>query len=227
MPVPQKVWIVDDEPEIRQIFRRALSDSYAIEELKNGLEAINRLKSESPALVILDVKMPQLDGWETLMGLRRRGYDRPVLMITTHNDVESRVRGLEAGADDYLGKPCSPMELRARVKALLRRVPRSATAIPPLVLGEITIDLSNRVASKSGEPLHLTRTDYSVLALLNEHAGGVVSRQMILERAWPDGSGNDHSLDTHIWRLRKKLGDDSKDPRWIKSVPAMGYLLTL
>ena len=227
MPVQQKIWIVDDDAEVRLIFRRALSDTFGIEEFPNGLEAINRLTTESPALVILDVRMPQLDGWETLTGLRRRGYALPVLMITSNNDVESRVRGLEGGADDYLGKPCSPTELRARVKALLRRVPRAATALPPIVLGSVSIDLTNRVATKAGEPLRLSRTDFAVLAILNEHRGGVVSREMILARAWPDDSGNSHSLDTHIWRLRKKIADDGREPRWLKSVPAMGYIMAL
>ena len=221
------IWVTDDQADIRFIFNQALTHAgYSVVEFKHGMEVIEGLEHATPALVILDVKMPQMDGWETLKGLRQQGFAGPVLMVTSENDLDSRVRGLEAGADDYVGKPCAPMELVARVGALLRRVPKSPAHQPPLKLGDVVIDFQRKVAEKAGQPLRLTRTDFAVLALLNAHAGSVVSRETILGNAWPEGAGNSHALDTHIWRLRKKLGDTDPEPRWIKSVPALGYIMT-
>ena len=226
-PAPE-IWIVDDEPDARAIFGRALSDGgYRIATFRDGAEVLDRFRTEAPALLLLDVGMPGLSGWDTLKEWRRRGGTQPVLMITASNDVDSRVRGLENGADDYLGKPCSPAEVLARVRALLRRVPRARPAeTKPLRLGAVTVDLEKKTALKAGGPLRLTRTDYALLTLLAETPGKPVSRELILQRVWDGHSGGSHALDTHLWRLRKKLGDTGEGPPLIQNLPGIGYVLT-
>ena len=222
-----KIWIVDDSPEIRFVFRRTLMDGgYEVFEWGNGFDALEQLRDGSPDLIILDVSMPQMDGWKTLRELRQRGYAQPVLMITAVNDVDSRVRGLDNGADDYVGKPCDGHELLARVGALLRRAPPASTVNGRILqLGDARIDLAARTATKAKKDLKLTRTDYLLLTLLNEHRGTPVSRDLILQRVWEGQAGGSHAFDTHIWRLRRKLGDSSEEPRWIRNVPGIGYVL--
>lgn len=221
-----KIWIVDDDPNVRLVFRQALGDAgYDITECEDGQAALDRLKSGAPALFVLDVEMPRLDGWGTLAALRQRGCTQPVLMITRVNDVSSRVRGLELGADDYIGKPCSAVELVARVGALLRRAAKeSPPATGELSLGDVVIDLERKSATKAGQPLRLTRTDYALLGLLHEQRGKPVSRETILKRVWDGRSGNSHALDTHLWRLRRKLGD-AGDNGWIRNQPGIGYVM--
>ena len=228
MSLPQKIWIVDDEPDVRAIFRRALAGpEFQVTTCNDGLEALELLRTDSPALVVLDVDMPRLDGWATLRALREHGYTRPVLMITQVNDVDSRVRGLEGGADDYLGKPCAPREFLARVRALLRRSPRPKAPASLLRCGEVTVDLEKKTAARAGVPVRLSRTDFALLRLLHEHAGTPVSRDLIVSRVWEDKAGASHALDTHLWRLRKKLGDVAGEGQWIQNVPGLGYVMEL
>jgi DNA-binding response OmpR family regulator len=199
---------------------------YRAVECSDGKEALERLASETPDLVLLDVEMPGLNGWKTLEELRARGVTQPVLMFTQVNDVDSRVRGLEGGADDYLGKPCTAAELLAKVKAWLRRAPpRSAVGRELLRFQDVTIDVERRSATKGGEPLRLTKTDYALITLLHEHVGEPVSRDVILRRVWNDTTGNFHVLDTHLWRLRKKIGDTADEPQLIRNVAGFGYLM--
>ena len=226
VPAP-KIWIIDDSPEIRYVFRRTLLEvGYQVAEWADGYEALQQLRNDSPDLIILDVTMPKIDGWKTLRELRQRGYTQPVLMITAISDVDSRVRGLDNGADDYVAKPCEISELLARVAALLRRAPPvSKTKGEVLQLGDAHIDLGARTATKAKQELKLTRTDYLLLSLLNEHRGKPVSRDLILQRVWEGQAGGSHAFDTHIWRLRRKLGDTTDEPRWIRNVPGIGYVL--
>ncbi|WP_414662253.1 response regulator transcription factor [Horticoccus sp. 23ND18S-11] len=222
-----RLFLVDDDPSVRLVFRQALVEAgYAIVECENGEIALERLKTESPALFVLDVEMPRLDGWQTLAELRRRGCTQPVLMITRVNDVESRVRGLAIGADDYIGKPCSAVELVARVRALLRRASNRTTVPATLRFGEVVIDLEKKTAARRGEPLRLTRTDYALLSLLRDNLGKPVSREAILKHVWEGRSGNSHALDTHLWRLRRKLGDTAESESWLRNLPGIGYVMT-
>jgi DNA-binding response OmpR family regulator len=221
----KKIWVIDDDPGVRLVFRQALTEKgYRVAEFEDGRIALARLASESPALFILDVDMPHLDGWQTLEALRRRGYTQPVLMVTHANEVSARVRGLEEGADDYVGKPCEASELCARVRALLRRTktmtPKSASSIRT---GDIEIDLTNKTASKAGTAVRLTRTDYAVLTLLHSNLGRPVAREVILKQVWGGLSGSSHALDTHLWRLRRKLGGSKGEIAWIKNVSGIGY----
>jgi DNA-binding response OmpR family regulator len=226
-PAPT-IWIVDDDPGIRLFFGRILREAgYGVTACEDGLVSLGRLKTESPALIVLDVDMPRLDGWQTLKRLRRDGCTRPVLMLTHANHVDSRVRGLENGADDYLGKPCEPNEFLARVRALLRRAgPPAGAGAAPLRFGEVSVDLESRTATSAGSPLRLTRTEYALLTVLRENVGKPVSREAILERVWAGQTGYSHALDNHVWRLRRKLGDTGEEPRWIRNVSGMGYVMT-
>lgn len=220
---PRRVWIIDDDAAVRAVFERALTEAgYVVAQLEDGLAALGLLRDETPALAILDVDMPRLDGWKTLAELRRRGCSAPVLMVTHVNDVDSRIHGLEAGADDYLGKPCHAAELIARVRALLRRQ-NGTDASSTLRLGSVTVDFQRRTATRDDAPLKLTRTDFALLELLAAHRGVPVSRAEIIERVWQGSAGSSHALDTHLWRLRRKLGDD--EGRWIASVTGIGFVL--
>lgn len=176
-------------------------------------------------LIILDVEMPELDGRKTLAELRRRGCTRPVLIVTHVDDEASRVDGLDLGADDYIGKPCSAAELVARVRAVLRRYQPKGSTLPTLRFGDVVVDLQNKMAVSGGTLIRLTRTEFALLALLREHIGTPVSRERIVARVWGGKTGNSHTLDTHLWRLRKKLGDTTDEPRWIQNHSGIGYMM--
>jgi two-component system response regulator MprA len=227
MNVPAKIMLVDDDPQIRIVFNRALTRAgFRVVECSDGSEAVERVPREAPALIILDVDMPRLNGWKTLAELRRQVNTPPVLMLAHMSDLASRVRGLDAGADDYLGKPCDVAELVARVRALLRRTqPRTASG-RLLQFGDLVVDLEQKTASRGGTPVRFTRTEYALLDLFRDHAGKPVSRDLMLERLWGSHSGNSHTVDTHLWRLRRKLGDTGENPRWLQNFPGIGYRLT-
>ena len=227
MPPPPKVWIVDDDAAVRMAFEMTVAAAgLAVRSFAEGAAMLEVLETEEPGLIVLDVDMPGMDGWQALERIRRRGFKLPVLMLTNVNDVPSRVRGLEGGADDYVGKPCGPAELVARVRALLRRTaPAGGESGQVWRLGDVTIDFERKKAMKGASELNLTRTDYALLALLREHAGRPVAHELILERVWGGRAGNAHALDTHIWRLRKKLGAAPNGEPWIRNLSGIGYLL--
>ena len=228
MPEATRLWVIDDNPEIRASFSYALiREGHEVTEFQNGSDAIAQLEAQPPALIILDVDMPVLDGWQTLQEIRRLGCLQPVLMITGTNDVGSRVKGLELGADDYIGKPCQASELIARVRALLRRTsPPFLPTVKLLVRGDVKIDLDRKTATRGDQRLALTRTDFALLKLLSENKGAPVSRETILRDVWKARSGNSHALDTHLWRLRKKLGDTNDASQWIQNIPGIGFMMT-
>lgn len=226
MSVGHKILLVDDEARVRALFRRALAGAgYHILECENGVEALVRIEQERPALVVLDVNMPQMNGWQTLTELRRRGSKQLVLMMTELNDLDSRVHGLDRGADDYMGKPFQASELRARVRALLRRAPAALASPDPLRFGNLVVDLEGKSAHRGSQPVRLTRTEYALLELFQRHAGRPVSREVILETMWGTRSGNSNTVATHLWRLRKKLGGASDQDRWIKNLAGIGYVM--
>lgn len=228
MPSPSKVWIVDDEPLVRSTLSRVLTKAgYETVECDDGVTALERLESDSPDLVLLDVDMPRLNGWKTLAELRRRDCHRPVLMFTQVDDVDSKVRGLGEGADDYMSKASDPRELLARVAALLRRSTQAKEKPDLFRFGNLRIDLENKTATKGGVPLKLTRTDFALLKLLRGHPGRPVSREEILQTVWGGRAGNSHALDTHLWRLRKKLGDTGGDRQLIHNLSGIGYVMEL
>jgi len=232
MPEPRlqttkpKLLIVDDEDPTRAIYAEALrSAGYEVVQAGNGKEGLAVAERERPALVLLDVDMPVMNGWQTLERLQQRGDEASVIILTGATDVEDRVKGLGAGADDYLGKPCDMRELLARVQAVLRRrQPRPPGRAAVLTFGELKVDLANRSALRAGVPVALTRTEYTMLECFASHRGKLVTRETLLKEVWNYGpESNTRTVETHIWRLRQKLGDNAGKPRWIQTVTSGGY----
>ena len=216
------ILIVDDDETVRPAFAIALrSVGYRVVEAGDGLEALELTRRENPVLILLDLDMPVVNGWQTLERLRKNGFTQSVIILTGHTEVEDRVKGLSAGADDYLGKPCDLRELIARVQTVLRRSQPAVSAPTVIHLGPTKVDLKNRIATRDEQPVGLTRTEYAILEVFARYPGELVTRAAMLENVWGySGQANTRTVDTHIWRLRQKLGDDATVPRWIQTVSA-------
>ena len=222
-----KILVVDDERAVRESLRRALElEGYEIELAEDGLQALDRLaREDQPDAVILDVLMPGIDGLEVCRTLRGRGSRLPVLMLTARTQVEDRVEGLDAGADDYLAKPFALEELLARVRALLRRSGDDGTGTDKLGFADLELDPGTREVTRGGEPIDLTRTEFSLLELFLRNPRQVLTRSIIFERVWGYDFGfASNSLDVYIGYLRRKTEDGGK-PRLIHTVRGVGYAL--
>lgn len=199
---------------------------YRVLEAADGQEALDRIQHEKPALVILDIEMPQVGGLTVLTRMRESGNRTPVLIASSRSHVDDRIEGLSLGADDYLTKPFDLEELLARIRAVLRRHTVTTAPPPRLVLGDVEIDLGKRVAICQGRSTRLSRTECSIMDLLARNAGKPVTREQMLDVVWGyTYLPASRALDTHVWRLRKKIGDTGEQPRWIKNVPGVGYQL--
>jgi DNA-binding response OmpR family regulator len=220
-----KILVVDDEGDIRVALKALLeASSYAVALAADGREGLRALHDERPDLVVLDVTMPELDGWQVLERIRDVS-DVPVLMLTAHGRELEKVRGLMGGADDYLTKPFGNQELLARVSALLRR-PRARSSEPHEVrlFGELEIDVPRRHVTCVGEPVHLTRLEFDLLDVLSRSPKQTFSRAQLVQQLWgPGWFGDDHVIDVHVSNLRRKLGDDPRAPRWIETVRGVGF----
>ncbi len=222
---PMKVLVVDDERAVRESLRRALElEGYEIELAADGDEALYRLESEAqPDAVILDVLMPGVDGLEVCRTIRRGGSRVPVLMLTARTQVDDRVEGLDAGADDYLTKPFALEELLARLRALLRRTADGSGDV--VRFADLELDPGTREVKRGGEPIELTRTEFSLLELFMLNPRQVLTRSVIFERVWGYDFGyGSNSLDVYIGYLRRKTEAGGK-PRLIQTVRGVGYAL--
>jgi two-component system, OmpR family, response regulator MprA len=220
-----KILVVDDERAVRESLRRALElEGYEIELAEDGSQALERLEAErEPDAVVLDVLMPGVDGLEVSRTLRRKGSRVPILMLTARTQVEDRVEGLDAGADDYLTKPFALEELLARVRALLRRTGDSAGET--LRFADLELDPGTREVTRGDERIELTRTEFSLLELFLLNPRLVLSRSLIFERVWGYDFGfASNSLDVYIGYLRRKTEAGGK-PRLIHTVRGVGYAL--
>jgi len=220
-----KILIVDDERAVRESLRRALElEGYEIELAADGEEALRRLELEpSPDAAILDVLMPGIDGLEVCRRLRLRGNIVPVLMLTARAEVDSRVAGLDAGADDYLPKPFALAELNARLRALLRRAGNGAT--DTLRFADLELDPGTREVRRARDRIELTRTEFSLLELFLRNPRQVLTRSIIFERVWGyDFGPTSNSLDVYIGYLRRKTEIGGKT-RLIHTVRGVGYAL--
>jgi two-component system, OmpR family, response regulator MprA len=223
-----KILVVDDERAVRESLRRALGlEGYEVELAADGEEALQRLHGRAagaPDAVVLDVLMPRLGGLEVCRRLRAEGSRMPVLMLTARDQVEDRVAGLDAGADDYVVKPFALEELLARVRALLRR----SGAVPgdePLRFADVELDPATHEVSRGGEPIELTRTEFSLLELFLRNPRQVLTRSVIFERVWGYDFGYaSNSLDVYVGYLRRKTEAGGK-PRLIQTVRGVGYAL--
>jgi len=223
-----KILVVDDERAVRESLRRALElEGYEIELAGDGGEALATLgRDEPPAdAVILDVLMPGVDGLEVCRTLRNQGSRLPVLMLTARTQVEDRVEGLDAGADDYLTKPFALEELLARVRALLRRSGDDGASGDKLSFADLELDPGTREVTRGDERIELTRTEFSLLELFLRNPRQVLTRSVIFERVWGYDFGfASNSLDVYIGYLRRKTEASGK-PRLIHTVRGVGYAL--
>ena len=220
-----KILVVDDERAVRDSLRRALElEGYDVELAANGEEALERLSSNGePDAVILDILMPKMDGLEVCRRLRREGHRLPVLMLTARDEVENRVSGLDAGADDYVTKPFALEELLARMRALLRRTSSGSGEV--LRFADLELDPGTREVRRDGEPIELTRTEFSLLELFLLNPRQVLTRSVIFERVWGYDFGfSSNSLDVYIGYLRRKT-EAGGWPRLIQTVRGVGYAL--
>jgi two-component system response regulator MprA len=219
-----RILVVDDERAVRESLRRALQlEGYEVELAEDGADALARLNGGgNPDAVILDVLMPTIDGLEVCRRIRREGNAVPVLMLTARAEVESRVAGLDAGADDYLPKPFALEELLARLRALLRR---SGGTDEMLRFEDLELDPSTREVRRGGEPIELTRTEFNLLELFMRNPRQVLTRSTIFERVWGYDFGfASNSLDVYIGYLRRKTEAGDR-PRLIQTVRGVGYAL--
>jgi len=213
------VLIVEDEHSIGALIRSYLSrDGYGVVWVRSGEEALIELVRHPVRIVVLDIGLPGMDGFEVCRQIRARS-SVPIVMVTARDDEPDRVAGLEVGADDYVPKPFSPRELVARVKAILRRS-EPAIAEPIMSLGDIVLDLQGREVAVGGEPVELTTKEFDLLVCLMENPGIVLSRDTLLDRAWGTTyPGGTRTVDVHVGQLRKKLGR----PALIRTVRGAGY----
>ncbi|OLE00409.1 MAG: DNA-binding response regulator [Actinobacteria bacterium 13_1_20CM_4_69_9] len=222
-----KILVVDDERAVRESLRRALElEGYEIELAGDGKEALATLGRDDsqPDAVILDVLMPGVDGLEVCRRLRATGNHVPVLMLTARDEVENRVAGLDAGADDYVTKPFALEELLARVRALLRRT-ADTDGGEVLSFANLTLDLGTRDVRRGGRPIELTRTEFALLELFLRNPRQVLTRSIIFERVWGYDFGfASNSLDVYIGYLRRKT-EAGGEPRVIHTVRGVGYAL--
>ncbi|WP_341529500.1 response regulator transcription factor [Nostoc sp. UHCC 0302] len=227
----EKILVVDDEANIRRILKTRLSMiGYDVVLASDGEEALEAFRSCNPDLVVLDVTMPKLDGYDVCQELRKES-DTPIIMLTALGDISDRITGLEFGADDYMVKPFSPRELESRIAAMLRRLKKASAnriAKPGVMhIGKIKIDMNKRQVYKDNERIRLTGVEFSLLESLVKNSGEVFSRAEILQLVW--GYTSEHHVDTrvvdvHIYRLRSKLEDDPNNPELILTARGNGYL---
>ena len=219
------ILLVDDEPHILELAQLYLhADGYRVVTARTGVEALEQVRAAHPALIVLDLMLPDLDGWEVCREVRKQSQV-PIIMLTARSEAVDKIVGLELGADDYMTKPFNPRELVARVHAVLRR---TAAPLPPsgqrLHVGDLDVDPARRTARVNGRPLQLRSKEFDLLQCLVENEGIVLSREQLLERVWGfDFYGETRTVDVHIAHVRKELGDSCVQ---IETVWGIGYKLS-
>jgi DNA-binding response OmpR family regulator len=218
---------IEDDDAIRLALRLALEDEgYTVVEAVNGVEGLEAFRTNEIDLVLLDLRLPDLSGFDVCRALRAESIV-PIIIITAQTDTHDLVAGLEAGADDYVTKPVVPKELAARIRALLRRVQLRETAAPrSTVFGDVELRREQGIVLKRGREVSLTKTEFRLLCEFADHARAVLSRDQLLERVWGyEYLGDSRLVDAHVRRLRVKIEDQPDDPRLIVTVRGLGYRL--
>ena len=218
--MPGKIVVVEDEPTIAEaVAARLRADGHTVLVAGDGLEGVALCRRERPDLVVLDLMLPGLDGYEVCRQVQAE-RPVPVLVLTARGEETDVVVGLRMGADDYVTKPFSPRELSARVDALLRRASRRPADDAPLRAGEVELDAVTRRVTRGGEPVHLTPTEFDLLARLATRPGAVLSREQLLADVWGwrDAGSTTRTVDSHVAALRRKLGEDV-----VRTVVGVGY----
>lgn len=214
------ILVADDEKEIREILKLLLSgEGYEVLTVTNGREVLENIKQEID-LYILDVNMPELSGFMTAAEIRKE-YDVPIIFLTAYSSESDKVMGFSAGADDYIVKPFSNMELLMRVKAILRRSAKSQKNQVPF--GDLILDLDNQSVLKKEEVIALTYTEFKILELLVTHKKKIYSLENIYQSVWEEDAVGDSAIMVHIKNIRKKIGDSSRSPKYIRTAWGKGY----
>jgi two-component system, OmpR family, response regulator CpxR len=228
----RRILVIDDDVELCQLINRFLTqEDFEIESVNSGEAGVEQALARSYDLVVLDVMMPEVNGFDVLRRIRTQSHI-PVLMLTAKGDALDRVLGLEMGADDYLAKPFNPQELVARIRAILRRIKPPAgearRARTPLVVGDVEMDRGARVVRRQGETVNLTSVEFDLLEVLLQSAGQVISREALTRDVLGrEFSPFDRSIDTHVCNLRKKVGLLPQGTERIKGVRGIGYVYAL
>lgn len=224
-----RVLIIEDELPMRTALRDCLeAEGYRVITAADGETGLQRAIDEKPDLLLLDVMLPRLDGYAVCAELRRLSNRAPILMLTARGQVQDRVTGLDAGADDYLVKPFSTEELLARVRALLRRFDLKKQAAEHLLLGDVEIDFVQQTANRGGAPVHLTAKEFAMLRLMAEHPNQPISRERFLDVVWGYAAfPTTRTVDNHIASLRAAIETNPDEPRWIQTMHGIGYRLNL
>ena len=221
-----RILTVEDDERIRTAVKLALEDEgWTVEESGTGEEALEAFQREPTDVVLIDIMLPGIDGFEVCRSIRRLS-DVPIIMVTARADTHDVVAGLEAGADDYLTKPFAPKELSARIRALLRRARTADSGAAHLRFGDLEIVPDEGVVRRNGRDVHLTKTEFRLLVELASGPGRVFSREVLLERVWGYGYfGDGRLVDVHIRRLRTKIEADPANPRHVVTIRGLGYKL--
>ena len=228
---PHRIWVVDDDPELRQLLSTYLSEQgYEVRCMGDGAQLMARLEGQRPDLLVLDLMLPGDDGLSLLRRLRDGADDLPVLMLTARADAVDRIIGLEQGADDYLAKPFLPRELTARIEAVLRRRGTLPGGLPQpdgarIGFGDLEVDLSARTLERQGEALTITGGEFALLAAFIQHPHRPLSRERLIELARGPGSDTDsRSMDVQVSRLRRLIEPEPARPRYVQTVWGYGYV---
>jgi DNA-binding response OmpR family regulator len=225
----EKILIVEDERAVARGLEYGLrSEGFNVLWAETGQQALEMTRAEEPRLILLDIRLPDISGFDVCRQLRAEGKRQPILMLTALDEPMDKVLGLELGADDYVVKPYNLRELIARIRSLLRRAyGELAQAIQGEMIrfGEVQIDLEELRVTRGGEPVFLTPTEFRMLRFLASHPRRPVTRETLIEAVWgyEGGIGSDRTVDVHIRHLREKLEEDPGNPRWIQTVRGVGY----
>lgn len=220
-----RILIVEDDPSIRLGLKRSLEfEGFLVELARDGEEAIQRAFDKKPDLIVLDIMLPRVNGFEVCRTVRKYDSALPILILSAKGDEGDKVLGLELGADDYITKPFSIRELTARIKAALRRRRAMEGEVDLFEEDSLSIDFGGQTLRVSGEARELSTREFKLLRFLIQNRGRVLSRDQILNKVWGyDYDGTPRTIDNFINKLRQKLGDDPTDPRWIQTVRGSGY----
>jgi DNA-binding response OmpR family regulator len=223
----REILVVEDDRKTAELIREYLAhDRYTVRVAHDGREGLELARRQPPALVIMDLMLPGMDGLDVCHALRTAGLDVPVIMLTARTTEEDKLLGLDTGADDYVTKPFSPRELLARVRAVLRRAAKEDDAPQEAVFGDLVIDYQHHEVRRGTEPVHLTPREFALLRVLAREPGRPFSRFDLLERAFGyDYDGLERTVDVHIGNLRRKIEPDPSRPRYVLTVQGVGYKL--
>ncbi|MFC1962556.1 response regulator [Chloroflexota bacterium] len=222
----KKILVVDDEKKIVEILKAYLErDGYQVIASYDGQSALELARRDSPDLIILDLMLPEVSGWDVCRELRKKS-DVPIIMLTARDDTTDRIIGLELGADDYVTKPFDPKEIISRVRAVLRRGEGKVVSKATLNVGDIMIDMEKRLVRCGDRKIDLTPIEFELLRVIAEYPGMVYSRMQLLDKVQGDAyEGYERTIDSHIKNLRKKLEPDPEHPKYIITVYGVGYKL--